>query len=213
MRELRDQLAGERSASKQTAASIEALKAEVEQLGAFRAQDAAAAEQAHAADRDELAGALEQRAAALAALDAAHSARDEEAKVTKALRARVAELEQTVREDHVSSVAAADAEVEALRAVVELQEQAIAGAEAREQALRDTPPSPADSPGRRMYSETSHFLFAPGAEGYELFERSGIAPAVGAVIDLSGGRQLRVVRLGPAPYPGAREACAYLENA
>ena len=212
--DLRDQLAAERSTSEQAAASIDALKAEVEQLGAFRAQEAATAEQALAATRDELATALEQGAASLAALDAAHSARDEEAKVTKVLRARLADVEQTVREEQVSSVTALGAEVEALRAVVELQEQALAGAEARERALRDTPPSPAvDSSARRVYSETSHFLFAPGATGYELFERSGIAPTVGSVIDLSGGRKLRVVRVGPAPYPGAREACAYLENA
>jgi hypothetical protein len=36
---------------------------------------------------------------------------------------------------------------------------------------------------------------------------------VGTMIELSGGRTGRVLRVGPAPFPGATEACAYLELA
>jgi hypothetical protein len=32
------------------------------------------------------------------------------------------------------------------------------------------------------------------------------------VVDLPGNRTCRVIRVGPAPFPDAREACAYLET-
>jgi len=103
----------------------------------------------------------------------------------------------TVREELAAALAAADE----LRSVIELQEQALATASAR--ALENT----------RAYSADTHFLFAPGAEGYELLERSGPSPAPGEVVELSGGRTCRVLRVGPPPFLGAPEACAYLELA
>ena len=101
----------------------------------------------------------------------------------------------TVREELAAALAAADE----LRGVIELQEQALATASAR--ALENT----------RGYAQEGHFLFAPSAGGYELLERSGPAPAPGEVVELSGGRTCRVLRVGAPPFPGATEACAYLE--
>jgi hypothetical protein len=95
--------------------------------------------------------------------------------------------------------------------VIELQEQALAAAAARERA-RDGDPRVVDPSSTRAFSSDRHVLFAPSADGYELMERSGPAPLPGAIVELSGGRTCHVVRLGPAPFPGTREACAYLER-
>jgi hypothetical protein len=87
----------------------------------------------------------------------------------------------------------------------------LAAASARERA-RDGDPRVIDTSSLRAYSSENHLLFAPCAQGYELLERSGPAPLPGVIVELSDGRSCRVVRLGPAPFPGAREACAYLER-
>jgi hypothetical protein len=70
-----------------------------------------------------------------------------------------------------------------------------------------TPPPQA----ARVYSAERHILLVPGADGYELLERKGPAPEAGDTVRLSGPREFRVVRVGPAPFPGALEACAFLE--
>jgi hypothetical protein len=103
-----------------------------------------------------------------------------------------------------------DPEVDVLRAVIELQEQALAAASARERARDGGATRVIDPATTRSYSDRSHLLFAPNAGAYELLERPGPPPSAGAVVELSGGRTCRVVRLGPA-LPGASEACAYLE--
>ena len=59
--------------------------------------------------------------------------------------------------------------------------------------------------------EARHLLFVPGAEGYDLFEREGAAPALGSAVDLND-RQLTVVRVTASPLPGDRARCAYLEQ-
>jgi hypothetical protein len=122
----------------------------------------------------------------------------------------VTELEATAGEPRPSVVAPLHGDVDELRAVIELQEQALAAADARERA-RDDPRLVVEPSSAHSYSNDRHFLFAPGAEGYELLERSGPPPSLDELVELSGGRTCRVGRVGPAPFPGALEACAYLE--
>ena len=64
---------------------------------------------------------------------------------------------------------------------------------------------------QRTYSSERHVLLAPNGERYELYERKGPAPEVGTVVELSGRGGFRVLRVGPAPFPGALEACAFLD--
>jgi hypothetical protein len=136
---------------------------------------------------------------------------DAEARAAELL-ARVEELESDLTAERAGraaeaaalaavhgELAAALADAGDLRAVIELQEEVLATASARELA------------STRCYSQDTHFLFAPRADGYELLERSGPSPAPGEVVELSGGRTCRVLRVGPPPFPGAPEACAYLE--
>lgn len=156
------------------------------------AQEAADARVAELLARvDELQAALEAERAGRAAEAAALAANE------VALAAVREELAAAAREAEPPGVSL-DV-VDELRAVIELQEQALATASARE--LSST----------RSYSVDTHFLFAPSVDGYELLERSGAAPAPGEMVELSGGRTCRVLRIGPAPFPGASEACAYLE--
>ena len=63
----------------------------------------------------------------------------------------------------------------------------------------------------RAYSPEQHVLFLLHEGRYALIERRGRPPEAGATVELSGHRRYRVGRLGPSPFPGAHEACAYLE--
>ena len=151
-------------------------------LADYRAEEAEATARLHAEARAiELLAGVEELESDLAAERAARTA-------------EAAEL-ATVREELAAALAAADD----LRAAIELQEQALATASAR--VLEN----------ERAYSHDTHFLFAPSAEGYELLERSGPSPAPDEVVELSGGRTCRVLRVGPPPFPGVSEACAYLD--
>jgi hypothetical protein len=67
----------------------------------------------------------------------------------------------------------------------------------------DTAPAP--TPGPRWADATEHLVFVRGADGYELLERPGPPPAVGAVVD--GGI---VGRIAAAPWPGVELPCVYL---
>jgi hypothetical protein len=58
----------------------------------------------------------------------------------------------------------------------------------------------------------SYLLFVSKPTGYELREREGELPAVGAVLDEEEGRML-VTRIGPSPLPGDDRRCAYLQAA
>ena len=210
---LREELAqaDEAAARRDTEAQVTELRAEVEELQsvlaaerAGRAAEAAALEATQAAlvaVREELAAALADTHGLQTTLSAErelhHQSHREVTAATEALRARVTELEAAAREIEASAVSLDT--VDELRAVIELQEQALATASARERASIP------------CYSSGTHFLFAPSADGYELLERSGPAPAPGEVVELSGRRTCRVLRVGPAPFPGATEACAYLE--
>ena len=62
--------------------------------------------------------------------------------------------------------------------------------------------------------DRSHLLFIPGADGYRLLEQKGPPPAPGSTLELAQddgtSSRLLVVKVGAAPLPGIRLACAYL---
>ena len=64
-------------------------------------------------------------------------------------------------------------------------------------------------------AEGKYLLFVSRPTGYELAERAGKPPAVGAEIDLGeeGGGQFVVSKIGPSPLPGDPRPCAYLQHA
>lgn len=55
-----------------------------------------------------------------------------------------------------------------------------------------------------------YLLFIWKPTGYELRERDGELPALGAVLDEEEGRMI-VTRIGPSPLPGDDRRCAYLQ--
>jgi hypothetical protein len=52
------------------------------------------------------------------------------------------------------------------------------------------------------------FVWTPG--GYQLQERQGELPALGAQVEEEGGR-FRVTKVAPSPLPGDPRRCAYLQ--
>jgi hypothetical protein len=63
-------------------------------------------------------------------------------------------------------------------------------------------------------SPERHVLFVTAPHGYELVEREGDAPAVGAEVELEGeSRRLVVTKVGPSPLPGDERRCAYVQTA
>ncbi len=62
----------------------------------------------------------------------------------------------------------------------------------------------------RSYGSGAHTLFVGIGQSYRTFTRPGAAPPPGATLELEG-RAYRVLRVGPSPFPGTDEACAYLE--
>jgi hypothetical protein len=54
-----------------------------------------------------------------------------------------------------------------------------------------------------------HLIFVWKTSGYELQERDGDVPAVGAEVD-EDGEKMRVTKIAPSPLPGDRRQCAYL---
>jgi signal peptidase len=81
-------------------------------------------------------------------------------------------------------------------------------------ASAETPPGlPEVDPGSLSAPTTAgHLLFAWTPTGYELVERDGDPPAVGAVLDESE-RLYRVSKLAGSPLPADPRPCAYLESA
>jgi len=120
------------------------------------------------------------------------------------LEAAIGEAEELRR--RLVEEASARVELQVLRARVEEQAASLAAAEELARTLEA--PRTTD---RRAYTDERHVLFVPAAGRYELLERRGPAPEVGAVVALSGGRRFRVLRVGPAPFPGDASACVYLE--
>ncbi|TMM11374.1 MAG: hypothetical protein E6F98_10815 [Actinobacteria bacterium] len=58
-----------------------------------------------------------------------------------------------------------------------------------------------------------HVCLLPTLDGYELVERPGGAPMVGAVVDLGEGLQGEVVKVARSPLPNDKRRCAYLLQA
>jgi hypothetical protein len=206
---LRAVIAIDHAGREQAEAAVTALRAQLDELQAKDAAESHArssAEEQLETMRRELESALAQAETSSRELDAERDGHAEAAATADELRARVTDLETELRKARVSVVPPMHAEIDELRAVIELQEQALAAADAREQ--RRPGPTPEST---RSYSHEAHLLFALNADGYELFERSGPAPAVGSTVELSDGRTCRVLRVGPSPFPGGQEACAYLE--
>jgi hypothetical protein len=54
-----------------------------------------------------------------------------------------------------------------------------------------------------------YLLFVSKPTGYELRERDGDPPEVGAVVDEEDG-SFRVTKVAPSPLPGNSRRCAYL---
>ena len=54
-----------------------------------------------------------------------------------------------------------------------------------------------------------HLLFVWKPSGYELVEREGDPPSVGATVEIDGRAQ-RVSKIGPSPLPGDGRRCGYL---
>jgi len=65
--------------------------------------------------------------------------------------------------------------------------------------------------------DSAHLLFVPGPDGYRLEEHDGPPPAPGSTVELAAGEgepaRLVVTKVGAAPFPGERLACAYLVDA
>jgi hypothetical protein len=56
----------------------------------------------------------------------------------------------------------------------------------------------------------THLRFVWTANGYELREREGDAPALGEEVD-EGEERLRVTKVAPSPLPRDSRRCAYLQ--
>jgi len=54
-----------------------------------------------------------------------------------------------------------------------------------------------------------HLLFVWSTTGYELRERDGDVPAVGAEVT-EDGKTLHVTKVAPSPLPGDKRRCAFL---
>lgn len=57
----------------------------------------------------------------------------------------------------------------------------------------------------------THLLFVWTPTGYQLREREGEPPAVGAEVE-ENGATLRVLKVGASPLPGDSRPCAFLQG-
>jgi hypothetical protein len=57
-------------------------------------------------------------------------------------------------------------------------------------------------------SDSRYLVFVWKTSGYELRERHGEPPSVGAEVE-DGEQRLRVYKIGPSPLPGDPRPCAY----
>jgi hypothetical protein len=57
----------------------------------------------------------------------------------------------------------------------------------------------------------SYLLFVSKPSGYELSERDGDPPGVGAEIE-QDGKTMCVAKIAPSPLPGDKRPCAYLSS-
>ena len=57
----------------------------------------------------------------------------------------------------------------------------------------------------------SYLLFISKPSGYELQEREGDLPGLGAEIQ-QDGKTMRVAKVAPSPLPGDKRQCVYLSG-
>ena len=62
-------------------------------------------------------------------------------------------------------------------------------------------------------AENGYLVFVWKTSGYELQERSGELPQVGAQVEEEDGARYRVTKVAPSPLPGDTRRCAYLQAA
>jgi hypothetical protein len=55
----------------------------------------------------------------------------------------------------------------------------------------------------------TYLIFIAKPSGYELHEREGDAPGLGAEIE-QDGKMMRVAKVAASPLPGDKRPCAYL---
>ncbi len=55
-----------------------------------------------------------------------------------------------------------------------------------------------------------HLVFVPSPRGYELREREGDAPALGATLE-EDGKQMHVTKVAPSPLPHDDRVCVYVQ--
>jgi hypothetical protein len=67
--------------------------------------------------------------------------------------------------------------------------------------------------GEDRVPRVKHLLFVWKPTGYELHERDGELPQVGAVVEEEDLGRMVVTRIGPSPLPGDDRRCAYLQAA
>jgi hypothetical protein len=63
-----------------------------------------------------------------------------------------------------------------------------------------------------MDSDGKYLLFVSRPSGYELFERVGEPPEVGAEVELESGLRLRVAKVGSSPLPLDPRPCVFLQS-
>jgi hypothetical protein len=63
--------------------------------------------------------------------------------------------------------------------------------------------------GRASAPAAGHTLFVPGSRGYEIVERDGVAPDVGAAVILEGARFV-VQGMRRSPFPSDARPCLVL---
>jgi len=61
-------------------------------------------------------------------------------------------------------------------------------------------------------TQSGYLAFVWTPSGYELRERSGEPPTLGAEVE-EDGRMLVVTKIGASPLPGNSRVCVYLEGA
>jgi hypothetical protein len=57
-----------------------------------------------------------------------------------------------------------------------------------------------------------YLIFVSKSSGYELVERDGEPPEVGAEVELEGGLRLRVAKVASSPLPQDPRPCVFLQS-
>jgi hypothetical protein len=169
----------------------------------LRAEEAKRVE-ALGAERDELRGQVTAVQAELVQVSAEREAlRTQVASVQAELAQATAERDELHGQVQAAEVKLAEARsvFADLRDTAQSDAQRIAELEALVAGLQQ--PAAAPPPA-------AHVLFVPLPDGYVVRDADGPPPSAGAAVEVDG-LAFRVLRTGPAPFPGTAGVCAYLE--